>query len=304
MDKRKLTEAMKNALRTFCNEDEHGIFYITPHTYHRNELNIDELRCIGQSHYPFMELENIVHNMFKDELDTCYCEAFNRVLMDRDVKEVVKSKNPSELHGLFDDCFYVKEPIDHFLKQGVCVDFLLDCTDIGACIGADNLNIPEEASLLWLAKQQGYTKTRLLGAFLRRGYDSAPFLESVYTVAQNCASSMNVATFLVNMELQQYFELHKAIIIEADRNRSVYLKDRTGRGYVVLDKNTTCGLFDFWKGGGGALGIKLEKDVKLPLRCLQAVRFDSYWQYSIRDTLQCGSGAWQNTLKEIHAMKK
>lgn len=304
MSKRQITEAMKNALRTFCSEDEHGILYITPHTYHRNELNIDELKCIGQSHYPLMELENIVNNMFKDDLDTCYYEAFNRVLMDRDVKEVVKSKNSSELHELFDDCFYVKEPIDHFLKQSVCVDFLLDCTDIGARIGADNLNITEEASLLWLAKQQGYTKTQLLKAFLSRGYNSTPFLKSVYIAAQNCASSMNALTFLVNMELQQYFELHKAITIETYRNRSVYLKDRTGRGYVVLDKNTTCGLFDFWKGGGGASGIKLEKDVKLPLRCLQAVRFDCYWQYSIRDTLQGGSELWQNTLKEIHAMKK
>ena len=116
---------------------------------------------------------------------------------------------------------------------------------------------------------------------------------------------MNALVFLVKMTLEEYFNLRDAIDKEKKRNESYNLSERTGRGYLLLSKDTTCGLYDSWNGSGSVLEIKLEKDVRLPFRCIASADHDGCHGYGIREIYGCGSDLWSdNAVKLIHPMKK
>ena len=116
---------------------------------------------------------------------------------------------------------------------------------------------------------------------------------------------MNALVFLVKMTLEEYFNLHDGINKERERNKSYYLSERTGRGYLLLSKDTTCGLCDSWNGSGSVLEIKLEKDVRLPFRCIASADHDGCHGYGIREIYGCGSDLWSNNaIKLIRPMKK
>jgi hypothetical protein len=82
------------------------------------------------------------------------------------------------------------------------------------------------------------------------------------------------------------------------------MKGRKGRGWILLDKSTTAGLYDPWSGGGSILEIRLDRDVRLPIRCIETAKQDGCRGYSIREVYGCNSCLWTETLKEIHPMKK
>ena len=159
--------------------------------------------------------------------------------------------------------------------------------------------------MLWLARQQGYKKSELKKALADRGNSQSPLLRSIYCETLNCGSHMNALVFLVKMTLEEYFTLHDGINKERERNKSYYLSERTGRGYLVLSKDTTCGLYDSWNGSGSVLEIKLEKDVRLPFRCIASADHDGCHGYGIREIYGCGSDLWSNNaVKLIRPMKK
>lgn len=93
-----------------------------------------------------------------------------RVLADEDVAKLVENLDEDEVRELIRDQFYVKYPEKHFLKEDVLVDLVLDTGDmnydfvsntIGGHYNVCDASIPEESSLLWLARQQGYKKSEL-----------------------------------------------------------------------------------------------------------------------------------------------
>lgn len=136
------------------------------------------------------------------------------------------------------------------------------------------------------------------------GKCDSPLLKSIYVETANCASHMNALVFLVKMTLEQYFNLRDAIDKEKPRNESYCLNERTGRGYLVLSKDTTCGLYDSWNGSGSVLEIKLEHDVRLPFRCLYSAQHDGCRGYGIGEIYGCSSELWNDdAIKEIHPMK-
>jgi hypothetical protein len=115
---------------------------------------------------------------------------------------------------------------------------------------------------------------------------------------------MNVLSFLAKMTLEEYFKLHKAIGIEKSKNKSCYPTERKGRGYITLSKMTTCGLYDPFSGASGLLEIKLDKDVRLPIRLIESAKQDGARGYSIQEIFGVTSALWKdNVIKEIHAMK-
>ena len=202
----------------------------------------------------------------------------------------------------------------HYLAQDVLIDLIVDTGDlnydftsniIGGHYNASDDSIQEEASLLWLARQQGYKKSELKKALADRGNSQSPLLKSIYRETLNCGSHMNALAFLVKMTLEEYFTLRDGIDKERERNKSYYLSERTGRGYLLLSKDTTCGLYDSWNGSGSVLEIKLEKDVRLPFRCIASADHDGCHGYGIREIYGCGSDLWSdNAVKLIRPMKK
>ena len=309
----KLKEAIRDALSTVCRKDENGVFYEEIYA-DRDTLDACTLKKICNDDYP--------REKFWELLDECYrdCEweyadnVIKQVLKDENVAELVENPDADEIRELIRDQFYIRYPEKHFLKEDVLIDLVIDTGDlnydftsnsIGGHYNANDDSIQEEASLLWLTRQQGYKKSELKKALADRGNSQSPLLKSIYRETLNCSTHMNALVFLVKMTLEEYFTLHDGINKERERNKSYYLSERTGRGYLVLSKDTTCGLYDSWNGSGSILEIKLEKDVRLPFRCIASADHDGCHSYGIREIYGCGSDLWSdNAVKLIRPMKK
>ena len=101
----------------------------------------------------------------------------------------------------------------------------------------------------------------------------------------------------------------------AGSNRCVRLQDRNGHfydarknpycGYITLGKDTMCGLFDPWDGGGSVLEIQLEKEVRIPIRYIWAALPDGCGRgrYDVGDVYGMCASAWQDTLLKIVSPK-
>ena len=309
-----LKDAIRDVLSTICWKDENGLFYEKIYADYWDTLDDCTLKKICNDDHPREKFWELLDERYRDCEWEYADNVIKRVLEDEDVAELIENLDEDEVRELIRDQFYIRYPDEHFLKEDVLVDLVIDTGDlnydftsniIGGHYDASDDSIPEEASLLWLARQQGYKKSELNKALADRGNSQSHLLKSIYRETLNCSSHMNALVFLVKMTLEEYFTLHDGINKERERNKSYYLSERTGRGYLVLSKDTTCGLYDSWNGSGSVLEIKLEKDVRLPFRCIASADHDGCHGYGIREIYGCGSELWSDdAVKEIHPMKK
>ena len=210
-------------------------------------------------------------------------------------------------------------PEDHFNKD-VCVNIMIDTGDgnydftknnvINYCSYYTEGKLQPEASITWLAKQQK-KKMKLeksINAWHDDNYEDTgdKFIDSVIQELENLTCHMSTLTFLVKMPLFDLFKLHEAINNEKDLNDFCNAEKRTGTGYIVISKNTMCGLFNPWYGGGSLLEIELDKDVKLPIKYIFSAMPDGArtYGYDIGDTYGMSESAWQGSVKEIYKMKR
>lgn len=74
---------------------------------------------------------------------------------------------------------------------------------------------------------------------------------------------------------------------------------------MVLGKDTTCGLYDSWNGGGSVLEIELDKDVKLPIKyaeiCVEGCRMRGY---DVNEVYGLIDSCWKHSLKDVVGMEK
>ena len=309
-----LKDAIRDVLSTICWKDENGLFYEEIYADYQDTLDDCTLKKICNDDHPREKLWELLDEWYRDCEWEYADNVIKRVLEDEDVAELIENLDEDEVRELIRDQFYIRYPDKHFLKEDVLVDLVIDTGDmnydftsniIGGHYDASDDSIPEEASLLWLARQQGYKKSELKKALADRGNSQSPLLKSIYRETLNCGSHMNALVFLVKMTLEEYFTLRDGIDKERERNKSYYLSERTGRGYLLLSKDTTCGLYDSWNGSGSILEIKLEKDVRLPFRCIASADHDGCHGCGIREIYGCGSDLWSdNAVKLIRPMKK
>lgn len=167
--------------------------------------------------------------------------------------------------------------------------------------GREDDEIDDKASLVWLAKTQGYTKEQLQNQ-LTNGEDKLDvkgFLETVYQEVINCSASCPTLIFPIKMTLEQAMKICK-IINKRDKNGYKYEpEEREDCGSIIIDKNVDCTLYDYWAGGGGCWGIELEKDVELPIKFIHKAVLDSSLDYSMKSCYGCTSECWKKALKEI-----
>lgn len=313
-DELQLREAASDALSTLCYRNDDGMFYIVCEINNNEELSKSDLQDICNADDPREEYHDKIFDYFVDYASCCANALLNAVLEDSEVAELIEQKqlDPDEVDEIIRDLFYVEFP--SFYKQEILVNIVLDTGDmnydfvsnsIGGHHNASDDSIPEESGLLWLARQQGYKKSELKKALANHKNVQSPLLESIYYETVNCSTAMNALVFLIKMTLEEYFTLRDGIDKERERNKSYRLSDRTGRGYLILSKDTTCGLFDSWNGSGSMMEIKLEKDVRVPFRCIYSARYDGCQRYGIQEVYGCGSELWtENAVKKIHAMKQ
>ena len=119
--------------------------------------------------------------------------------------------------------------------------------------GREDDEIDDKASLVWLAKTQGYTKEQLQNQ-LTNGEDKLDvkgFLETVYQEVINCSTSCPTLIFPIKMTLEQAMKICK-IINKRDKNGYKYKpEEREDCGSIVIDKSVDCALYDYDAGGGG-----------------------------------------------------
>lgn len=140
----------------------------------------------------------------------------------------------------------------------------------------DERYIPEESSILWLVKQQGYTEEQLADALFNDNYHDSEFLKSVVEEVRGVTSHMNRLTFLERMTLQLYLDLWDNP------------EDWT------IPTNTPCGLVDHWNGAGSYFEIKLEKEVVIPKDMLR-FEVDGLVGYGIKKIYGVSDDFWKYT---------
>ena len=300
-----------------------GYFIGQIYADYRDEMDAKTAGAILQSEEP--------EQTFRERLEEWYWESeiwYKNDLIS-DVIAAIWSDENEFPDGLTDEeCEYIEDfirdhvgfafPEDHFLDQDMCVNIMLDTGDcnydftlngVYPCwYGQYREKLDDKAAIVWLAKQQGYTKTQLKKA-LNEGDMADPrgFLESLRVELANLPSHMSTLTFLVRMTFRDLLALHEAIKWrERQGGRKYDPKEYPYSGYIVLDKRTMCGLFDPWAGGGSVLEIELEKDVRIPVKYIWAAVVDGtkIYGYDVGDVYGMCESAWMDTLKEMHFPKK
>ncbi len=174
-------------------------------------------------------------------------------------------------------------PYNHYLNQDVLVNIVIDAGDGNNDYTFNNFisyyadsdeDIEEVSSILWLARQHGYSKKQLKRAVFKRDFLGSRLLRSIYEECLNVTSHMNALVFMKKMTLKEYLEL---------------LESPTT---ITLCPRTTCGLVDFWNGAGGLLSIQLEQPVVIP-KDMYAIHLDGNRGYGIREIYGVSAALWQ-----------
>ena len=201
--------------------------------------------------------------------------------------------------------FTVNIPYDHFLKQKVKVDIMMDTGDARGLFiensvyphwGRTPRKINHKASIVWLSRTQGYRKKRLEKSLFsyKDALDKHGFLPTLGQELVNMPSSVSVLTFLVEMTLEQALQIAEALTCLKKWN--MY-----SNSTLLISKDTMCGLYDPWEGGGSLFEIELKKDLYIPLKFIWAAKPDGcVGRHSISNCYgMCGS-AWKDTLLKLN----
>lgn len=210
---------------------------------------------------------------------------------------------------------YFSYPSDHYLKQSVEVDIIVDTGDenydyVLNCTyphynGRRGETVDDQAAIVWLAKQQGYTKTQLNKALRNADYGSSSFLKSIRNEVLNCGTHMNALTFFVKMTLEECLNLAEYKRADSSMNESAdyaSVRQRHGNDYIVLNKDTPCGLYDPWSGAGSILEMSLDKDVKLPMKFISTSWPDGCRGYGVGSIYGMLSSFWKSGITKIHSV--
>lgn len=179
-------------------------------------------------------------------------------------------------------------PYDHYLKTPIKIDVIVDAGDGDYDFTLNNFlsynasedeEIEEESGILWLVKQQGYTKEDLLNA-IKSGTENK-FLQSVIDECHNVSSHMNALSFFIEMTLGEYLDYEDS-------------KEKC----IKIQPDTNCGLYDMWMGSGSLLEIKLEKEVILPKELI-SIHMDGARGYGVENIYGTFDSHWKNSFEII-----
>lgn len=316
-----MTLAVRELLREeiSCTEGEDGTFTSEIYADYRDEMSdkaaVEILEALDPMQAFWEKLDEWYVDcefLYRDEL----VEKIRAALTEEDglCPNGLTDEEENQLQDIIMELVSYSYPEDHYLSQNFDVNIMIDTGDgnydfvlndvYPAYCGYYGEPLDNKASIVWLAKTQGYTKVQLRKA-LQAGDMSNPkgFLESMRVEVANISSHMNILTFLVQLSLRELISLNKLIRYAEQQNSANSSSRRCG--YIILEKGTEAGLFDLWNGGGSCFGIELEQAVKIPIRYIRSALPDGGDGYSIGQVYgMCGS-AWQHgAVTCVHAPKK
>ena len=297
---------------------EDGFLVYEMEADYRDEMDNETAIKILRSVDPAMEFEELLFDcysdqrrVYEDELSDRVIDKLGDVLSEEEYSEL----DDREVYEYVKECIDFDLPRDHFLDQEFCVNIMLDTGDgnfdytlnsvYPHWASEPGLAHDDKASVVWLAKQQGYNKIQFRKAMDKGDYgNSKCFLESMRCEIVNLPSQMATLTFLAKMTLRDLIELNELIRLQ-DRDGVYY--DATKKpycGYIVIDKTAETGLYDPWNGGGSMFEIELEKDVRVPVRFIRSALPDGGDGYSVSGVYCMCCSSWRDTVKKIHAPAK
>lgn len=312
-------EAMRSEIDSIMNQEP---FWQKDEKDWRTELYADyrDQFCFQDLFDIFISLNP--HLEFFQKVESMYCDEEYEV---RDRISSVVRERLSELGGayaadedgfflsddtetLYEDLFDTglfacKYPYAHYYKQKVRLNIMIDtgdgCHDYienavyphwDAVRGAE---ISDDASIVWLANTQGYSKAELQKALdcYSDELDKTGFLETLGQELINMPAHMAVLTFLIETTLEKALEI-------AD-----YMCNNNGNAASIrIEKSTLTGLYDPWGGGGSVFGIQLERDVDIPLSIIRTALPDGCdGCCSIEEIYGMAGSAWRDTLISLTA---
>lgn len=300
----------------FCKQSDDTYHYEMDADY-RDSLSDTQITEILNEQDPMAALYDTLFEMWLDTTGQ-----YEADLM-KDIREAVNEMSPEgvasadwvEIGEYVRSVIFFDIPIRHYLSQEVCVNIFLDTGDgnhdyvlnavYPSWYGRYEDRINSKASIVWLAKQQGYTKTALWKALRNQEDANTPFLRSMRQEMENVSCHMNTIAFLVKMSLEQLIDLNCAIKLQNRNGRFYDASKNPDCGYMVLDKSTMTGLYSLWDGGGSVLEIELEKNVRLPIRFIRSALLDGEDGCSIKRVYGMCESAWRpNMVKCIHVPQK
>lgn len=176
----------------------------------------------------------------------------------------------NDFWDIFQEEAYCNFDEKHFLNQKFECDIIIDSGDWQYDNGCNIIyphyngneqspqEIIKENCLAWLAKRQGYNRTQLFNYLNKPNYrkrHTSKFLSSCYQELANCSSSNNELVFLAKFTLEELIDMKE-------------MKS------ITITKDTTCGLYDGFDGGGSLLKISLEKNIVLDPKWIGTIEID------------------------------
>lgn len=271
---------------------------------YRDELSDKSLSDISRADNPREAFDEIMTEWQLNAEDYYYPELIKTIR--HGLEDEVYDEHEDEIIEWINDHVSWYLPEEHFNKD-ICVCIALDTgdgdSDFTQCnilnwYGANGYRdedkpLSDTSPIRWLAGQQG--KLEEVEKMISLELDSdvlkynserfSKFAISVIEELQNLPSHMACLTFLVKMPLFDYLKLTE-----------------TTKGNVTLSKNTPCGLFDPWNGGGSLLEITLDKDVVLPVDKIWRVWLDCRgskaggYGWDVSDVYGLRSSYWTGTV--------
>ena len=278
-------ESFYNKLRKWYNEKYPNGYNVYPdYNYEISDMEIDQ---ILKSKNPYDQfLETI---MFSDEYEFIIINEITREA----IKDGFKNSKINELlniQNFLQEIVQINYPIEHYLNQEVCVDIFVDTGDSnydyvsnafyphynGRKTAYEDIeSVTQESSLFWLAETQVYNDKEFFDSIQNDvEYEKSKFIISVYNEIANMPCHMPQLVFLKQFTLRELID-----IVENEKD-------------IKIDKNTICGLYDKWSGGGSVLEIELEKPVEIPYKYTQILPHESY-TYNIKDCYGVTDNFWR-----------
>lgn len=286
-------------IHTCLDEKDDGTYECEIYADSQDELHSSTLEEIFKSKNPREKFDEMISEWYQNSEFEIEAEIFN-IVRDRfgdEDNSIFYDDYAEFINGWIKARLFFKYPHDHYLKQDVYVDIITNTGDGNYDYTMNNLfrssyndtGYEANSSVIWLMKQQGYSK-RQIKKFIEKGnYQGSKFLESVYKECINTSSSMNALTFFVAVTLDEYFNLCS----------TVESKDKVTRKKLILEKGTPCGLYDPWNGAGSVLEIELEKDVVLPLKFVDSAYPDGKRGYGVASIYGSGRSLWKSDCVKI-----
>lgn len=321
---KELIDKVIKIARESANNEDGGIQIYTD--YRDRELSNETIKTLFESNNPRETLVEMVSDNAMNYSDNYgyyeLIETINKRLTDEEREMFIENYDV-----IFD---YIVENIYFYydieeLNNEINVNIMVDCGNGNYDYACDNVlnwygqyndgEFDEESSILWLAKTQEKEKElkdcvrqifREDINYMDREKQSDKFVESCIQELENLSSNMGTLTFLVKMPLFQVLDLLELQEEEYDENaRYDPRENKKSKSYMVLGKETMCGLYDTWAGGGSVLEIELDKDVKLPIKyaeiCVEGCRMRGY---DVNEVYGLIDGCWKHSLKDIVEMEK